>query len=175
MAHKIPRLSAAQVGAFKRDGFLALPDCVDPTLCAALLDEAWAELASVWAPKLRRGDPTTFVPATFEAPSERDPAQNSAHPGGDPRFDCGGHRVYLKNGADERSLDLFPRALWPVVGQLLGEGRSVWPRGVVDGRISGPVFMDASTESGLSGRGPWSHSDAASYIASVILHVKLLC
>ena len=85
-----------------------------------------------------------------ENPSERRPEKNNSHPGGDPRFDCSGHRFYLKNGADERSLDLFPRALWPVVDQLCGEGRSVWPEGVVDGKISGPVFMDPSTEAGLS-------------------------
>ena len=151
MARTAPPLSTAQVAQFKRDGFLVLPDCVDPALCEALLDASWDELTSVWAPNLRRGDVSTYVPAALEAPSKRDPERNNSHPGGDPRFDCGGHRFYLKNGADERSLDLFPRALWPVVDQLCGKDRCVWPKGVgADGKISGPVFMDAGTESGLS-------------------------
>jgi hypothetical protein len=43
--------------------------------------------------------------------------------------------------------DLFPRALFDVAEQLLGDGEVVWPRGVVNGRVSGPCFMSASAES----------------------------
>ena len=151
--HQAPRLTAAQIGEFKRDGFLILPPgAVDKDLCVKLLDDSWHELTSVWVPRLRRDDPTTWgALAQGEGIVSERRGPNNSHPGGDPRFDGSGHRFYLKNGADERHLDLFPRALWPVVDQLFGTGNCVWPKGVgADGKISGPVFMDASTESGLA-------------------------
>ena len=151
MVATVPCLTPAQIARFKADGYLVLPDALDRDLLEQLRDESWCEIESFV--RLRRDDPNSWGPlaeADVSHLSKRRPDRNSSHEGGDPRFEGGGHRFYLKNGADELHLNVFPRALWSVVEQLLGDGTVVWPRGVVDGMISGPCFMDASTESGLS-------------------------
>ena len=151
VANVVPRLTVAQLASFKTDGYLVLPDVLERELIQQLREEAWREIESFV--RLRQDDPSSWGALEEEDVrhlSKRRPDKNNSHEGGDPRFEGSGHRFYLKNGADELHLNAFPRALWSVVEQLLGEGTVVWPRGVVNGMISGPCFMDASTESGLS-------------------------
>jgi hypothetical protein len=147
----VPLLTQPQLKSFKADGYLVLPDALDVELVKQLRDESWREIESFV--RLRQDEPSSWGPLLEEdvrhLPKRR-PDKNNSHAGGDPRFEGSGHRFYLKNGADELHLNVFPRALWSVVEQLLGEGTVVWPRGIVNGMISGPCFMNASTESGLS-------------------------
>ena len=71
--------------------------------------------------------------------------------GGDPYFAGGGHRFYVRNGAEQFMLDLAPRALWQVAEQLLGEGTVVWPAGEDDAGITtGPCFMCDDAVGGLA-------------------------
>ena len=134
-----------------QDGFLVLPGALDEGACAEMRDRMWAEISAA-VPRLDRNDPKTWGPFTAdESPSQRRPEFNDSHEGGDVRFECGpGHRYTLRNGADDLHLDFFPRALWDVAEQLLGRGELTYPRGEVDGKITGPCFMDAATESGLA-------------------------
>lgn len=128
-----------------------LPGALAPDACAEMRDKMWDEITAV-VPRLDRHDPKTWTPfSADESPSKRRPEFNNSHEGGDVRFECGpGYRYFLRNGTDEHHLDFFPRALWDVAEQLLGRGELTYPRGEVDGKISGPCFMDASTESGLA-------------------------
>ena len=136
-----------------QDGFLVLPGALDEGACAEMRDRMWAEISAA-VPRLDRNDPKSWGPFTAdESPSQRRPGPefNDSHEGGDVRFECGpGHRYYLRNGADDFHLDFFPRALWDVAEQLLGRDELTYPNGEVDGKITGPCFMDAATESGLA-------------------------
>lgn len=128
-----------------------LPGALDSDACAEMRDRMWAEITA-FVPRLDRRDPRTWTPFTAdESPSKRRPDFNNSHEGGDVRFECGpGYRYTLRNGTDECHLNFFPRALWDVAEQLLGRGELTYPHGEVDGKISGPCFMDAATESGLA-------------------------
>jgi hypothetical protein len=52
--------------------------------------------------------------------------------------------ISIHDGAEERVLDLFPRAIYGVAEQLLGRGTVVWPAGhdPADDMTSGPVLVD---------------------------------
>ena len=144
-------LTYPKSGVLPQDGFLVLPGALDADACAEMRDRMWAEISAA-VPRLDRNDSKTWGPFTAdESPSQRRPEHNNSHEGGDVRFECGpGHRYTLRNGADDFHLDFFPRALWDVAEQLLGRDELTYPRGEVDGKISGPCFMDAATESGLA-------------------------
>ena len=128
---QVPLLTASQIAQFKRDGFLVLPAVLDPELCRQARDAMWDAIAT-HLPRMKRDDPSTWGPLT----EEESAALNAQRPevGGDPYFGGGGHRFYIRNGAEQFMLDLAPRALWQVAEQLLGEGTVVWPAGEDDSR-----------------------------------------
>ena len=139
-------LSPDQIAQFKRDGFLVLPSVLDPELCRQVRDDMWETIDGRF-PRLKRDDPSTWGPI-----SEEESAKLKARPeeGGDPYFNGNGHKFYVRNGAEERLLDLAPRALWKVAEQLLGEGTVVRPTGVDDsGTATGPCFMCDDAVGGL--------------------------
>ena len=75
---------------------------------------------------MKHDDPATWVPFT-EKEADRDERPEG---GGDAYFFGGGHRFYIRNGAEELLLNTAPRALWGVAEQLLGKGEVVWPAGL---------------------------------------------
>ena len=150
---QVPRLTAAQIAALKRDGYLVLPGALDLRLCAAVRDSMWEDLSAI-IPRLRQHDRRSWTPFTD------DEAARLAE-GLHPKLELqGSHRFFLRNGVDESLLDLFPRALFDVAEQLLGEGEVVYPRGRVDGVVSGPCFMDALTEATLQNPYPYGRGSA---------------
>lgn len=143
---QIPPLTAEQIAAYKRDGYLVLPAALDPDLCARVRDDMWATVAE-GLPRMRRDDPSTWGPITDE-----EHGRLAVRPagGGDPYFSGKGHRFVIRNGAEQRLLDLAPRPLWTVAEQLLGEGTVVWPKGAdADGMTEGPAFISDDVVKGL--------------------------
>ncbi len=148
---QVPLLTASQIARFKRDGFLVLPAVLDPELCRQAREAMWDAVAT-HLPHMKRDDRTTWKPASDEESTRL----NSRRPdiGGDPYVFTEGHRFYVRNGADQFMLDLAPRALWQVAGQLLGEGTVVWPAGTDDtGFTTGPCFMSDDVVAGLATHG----------------------
>ena len=120
---QVPRLTPNQIAQFKRDGFLVLPAVLDPELCRQTREQMW-ELIAEHRPSMKRDDPATWLPFTDEDKA----GQQRPEGGGDPYFGGGGHRLYVRNGAEELLLDLAPRAVWDIAEQLLGKGEVVWAR-----------------------------------------------
>ena len=136
---QVEPLTTDQIARFKRDGFLVLPAALDPELCRQARDEMWEKIDAN-LPRMKRGKPGTWGAITEEE-SARFAEQKPAS-GGDPYFSGKGHRFYIRNGAEERLLDLAPRALWQVAEQLLGEGSVAWPAGLDEaGSTTGPCFL----------------------------------
>lgn len=128
-----------QIARFKRDGYLVLPGVLNPDRCAEIRDDMWRTLA-VHLPRMRRDDPRTWTPITEEEHRQLSVRRPSI--GGDPYCSGKGHRFFLRNGTEERMLDVAPRALWSIAEQLLGVGTVVWPGGHdEEGYTCGPCFM----------------------------------
>ena len=90
---------------------------MDPALCAAARDVLWAGNESS---RLKRDDPESWV-GPFEAEDENEPPM---------RFVNGrwGNRwCYGSCGGEEAIMDALPRAVLPLVEQLLGEGEVALP------------------------------------------------
>lgn len=127
----VPPLTPSQLATFEREGFLVLPACLDPALCAAARDAMWSTLAAR-VPRLKRDDPSTWGPFI----------EDETHGVvATPDFRCGpGYRFYCYNGASELMLDMFPRAMAGVFEQLLGAGEVTHPAGLTaDGNMVGPA------------------------------------
>jgi len=108
----------------------------------------WEDVG-VHLPRMKGDDPTTWTPLTEEEADRLKAARPEG--GGDPYFGGSGHRFFIRNGAEARSLNLAPRALWRVAEQLLGEGTVVSPAGLdKDGMATGPSFMSDEAVSGLA-------------------------
>ena len=148
---QVPLLTASQIARFKRDGFLVLPAALDLELCRQARDALWDAVA-MHLPRMKRDDPSTWTPVT----AEENAALNAQQPemGGDPYVFAEGHRFYVRNGTEPFMLDLAPRALWQVAGQLLGKGTVVWPAGADEsGFTTGPCFMSDDAVGGLASHG----------------------
>ena len=144
---QIPLLTPDQIAQFKRDGFLVLPSVLDPALCRQARDEVWETIAS-HLPRMKRDDPSTWGPLTEEESTTLKARRPES--GGDPYFSGGGHKFFVRNGAEELLLNLAPRALWEVAEQLLGEDTVVRPEGVDEsGGATGPCFMCDDAVGGL--------------------------
>ena len=145
---QVAPLTASQIAQFKRDGVLVLPAVLDPDLCRRARDDMWQTIAAD-LPRMKRDDPSTWGPITEEESAglrARRPAN-----GGEPLLSGKGHRLTIRNGAEELLLDLGPRALWRVAEQLLGEGSVVWPAGSDEsGFTTGPCLMDDGAMEGLA-------------------------
>ncbi len=145
---QVAPLTASQIAQFKRDGYLVLPAALDPELCRRAQDDMWEAIGS-HLPRMKRDDPSTWGPITDEEKARLTAEKPDI--GGEPFVRGGGHRLTIRNGTDELLLNLGPRALWDVAGQLLGKGTVVWPAGVNDSGFStGPCFMDDGAMEGLA-------------------------
>ena len=161
---QVAPLTASQIAQFKRDGVLVLPAVLDPELCRRARDDMWETIAAD-LPRMKRDDPSTWGPITEEETagfSARRPAD-----GGEPLLSGKGHRLTIRNGAEDLALDVGPRAAWQVAEQLLGKGTVVWPAGLdQSGFATGPCLMDDGAMEGLSshmGRQIDNYREAASY------------
>ncbi|MCY3784482.1 MAG: phytanoyl-CoA dioxygenase family protein [Chloroflexi bacterium] len=140
-----PRLTTDQIAQFKREGFLVLPGVVDPELCRQARDQMWDTIAQ-YRPSMRRDDPSTWTPISE--------AENASYvreeTGGDPYFGGGGHRFYIRNGAEDLLLDIGARVVWDVAEQLLGEGEVVYPAGLdATGHTTGPCYLTEGAVKGM--------------------------
>ena len=144
---QVDLLTEEQIARFKRDGFLVLPEVLDPELCRRARDQMW-EIIDEHLPRMKRDDPSTWGHITEEE-SEKLKALWTADRG-DPYFGGSGHRYFVRNGAEQLLLDIAPRALWQVAEQLLGKGTVVWPTGADEsGAATGPAFMCDDAVGGL--------------------------
>lgn len=135
--HQVELLNEGQIAQFKRDGMLVLPGVLDPELCRQARDQMW-EIIAEHRPAMRRDVPATWIPFT-EAEAE---SYRRAESGGDPYFTGRGHRFFIRNGVEELSLNVAPRALWGIAEQLLGKGEVVWPAGADEaGVTTGPCLL----------------------------------
>jgi hypothetical protein len=123
--------------SFKEQGYLVLPGVLDPALVSEARDYMWRVL-SAEVPWMQRDDPATW--RVFDG-AEILPLQPSG-------FSCyNARQFHIRCGAEELFLDLFPRAMWAVVEQLLGAGTVAWPGGAMaDGLTRGPCFQDQVSE-----------------------------
>ncbi len=145
---QVKHLTASQIAQFRRDGYLVLPAVLDPELCRQARDEMWGAIEAD-LPRMKRGEPSTWAPITEEE-SSRLSAQKPAG-GGEAYLGGSGHRLTIRNGAEELLLNLAPRALWQVAEQLLGKGTLVWPAGLDEsGTTTGPCFMSDDAVGGLA-------------------------
>ena len=134
---QVPRLTTEQIAQFKRDGFLVLPAVLDLELCRQTREQMW-ELIAEHRPSMKRDDPATWLPFSDEERAGYERPEG----GGDPYFGGGGHRLYIRNGAEELLLDLAPRAMFDVAEQLLGEGEVIWPNGLDETNTTiGPALL----------------------------------
>ena len=145
--HTVPRLKRQQIAQFKRNGLLVLPGVLDHGACGRVCDQLW-EVIDEYRPQMRRDDPATWLPFT-EAEVE---GHLRPEAGGDPYFFGRGHRLYVRNGAEQHVVDAAVRPLWDIAEQLMGEGQVVWPAGVDDeGVTEGPCLMTERSRQGMVG------------------------
>ena len=151
--HQVQPLSESQIAQFKRNGLLVLPGVLDLDLCRQAQNQMWQIIAQ-HRPSMKRDNPSTWIPFTEE---EADSHQRPEG-GGDPYFFGEGYRLYIRNGAEELSLNVAPRALWTVAEQLLGVGEVVWPAGLDEsGVTTGPCLLTEGAVKGMEGHlGPES-------------------
>ena len=148
MTTQVPRLNLDQVRQFKQDGYLVLPAVLDPKLCRRAHDQLWETIGDE-LPRMHRDDPATWTPITEDEADRLDAHQPQI--GGDPYFHGKGHRLHLRNGAEQHMIDLAPRALWEVAEQLFGAGTLVWPDGAdPSGYATGPCFMCDAAVGGVA-------------------------
>lgn len=145
---QVDPLSKSQIAQFKRDGFLILPNVLDPNLCRQARDNMW-ETIETYLPRMKKNTPSTWGPITEEE-SAKFKAQRPEG-GGDPYFNGSGHRFFIRNGAEEHMLNLGPWAVWQIAEQLLGKETVVWPAGLDESnQTTGPCFMCDDAVGGLT-------------------------
>lgn len=146
MPPQVPALTGEQIARFKRDGFVVLPGVLDQDLCAQVRDDMWATIES-GLPRMKRHDPATWGPITEE---EHEQLAVRPEGGGDPYFSGKGHRFTIRNGAEDKLLDLAVRPLYTIAEQLLGEGTVEAANGLDDDDMTvGPAFMSDDVVNGL--------------------------
>ncbi len=144
--HQVELLTEGQIAQFKRDGLLVLPGALDPNLCRQVKDQMWGLIAE-HRPSMKRDDPSTWLPFT----KEEEESYQRPEGGGDPYFFGRGHRLYIRNGAEELLLNAAVRALWRVAEQLLGKGEVVWPAGMDEtGVTTGPCLLTEANVEGMA-------------------------
>ena len=142
---QVDLLTTSQIAQFKREGFIVLPGVIDPELCRQTRDQMWDTIAE-YRPSMKRDDPSTWVPFTEEEQAAHKRPEN----GGDPYFSGKGHRMTIRNGAEDLLLDVGARSVWDIAEQLLGKGEVVWPGGLdASGCTSGPCFLTEDAAKGL--------------------------
>ena len=89
--------------------------------------------------QMKRDDPSTWVPFTDDEKA----GYERPDVGGDPYFSGGGHRMIIRNGAEDLLLDIGARAVWDIAEQMLGKGEVVFPGGrrCSPAAPPGPCFM----------------------------------
>ena len=142
---QVAPLTASQIAEFKRTGYIVLPGVIDADLCRQARDQMWDTVAAN-RPRMKRDDPTTWVPFTDEEKAGYERPDD----GGDPYFSGGGHRMIIRNGAEDLLLDIGARAVWDIAEQLLGTGEVVWPGGLdSSGCTTGPCYMTEKNAKGM--------------------------
>lgn len=111
-------LTQAQVLFFVEHGYLILPGFMDATLCAAARDVLWRGNRSC---RLDRADPSTWVGPFAPADETSDPAQLFVNGRRGFRWHYG------ECGGEPAVMDALPRAVLPLVEQLLGAGQTARP------------------------------------------------
>lgn len=111
-------LSAKEIQAFVKNGFVVKRKVLDPALCAAARDRLWAGNTSK---HLRRDAPATWLSGFPEEERQSTPD------GMNDRTGANGWRLRELSG-DEDMIDLLPRRVFPWFEQLLGAGEVVLPQ-----------------------------------------------
>ena len=142
---QVEPLTASQIAQFKRTGYIVLPGVIDADLCRQARDLMWDTVAAN-RPQMNRDDPSTWVPFTDEEKA----GYQRPDGGGDPYFSGGGHRMIIRNGAEDLMLDIGARAVWDIAEQLLGKGEVVWPGGLDESECTaGPCYMTQKIAEGM--------------------------
>ena len=116
---QVTSLTDEEVAFFVEHGYLIKKSFMDPALCAAARDVLWAGNRSS---RLKRGEPETWH-GPFDKADE-----NDDEPG--MRFVNGrtGNRWHLGScGGEQAIMDALPRAVLPLIEQLLGAGSVALP------------------------------------------------
>ena len=120
------------------------PGVIDADLCRQARDQMWDTVAAN-RPQMNRDDPSTWVPFTDEEKA----GYQRPDGGGDPYFSGGGHRMIIRNGAEDLLLDIGARAVWDIAEQMLGKGEVVFPGGLDEsGCTTGPCYMTQENRRG---------------------------
>jgi hypothetical protein len=123
-------------------GFVVLPSALDPALTRATLAATW-DTIEAHVPRIDRNDTTTWTPVTEAETAAAAVLDRQVVGAGGYAPTSFGSLISIHNGAEEEVLDLFPRALYGVVEQLLGDDSVVWPAGCdEEGVTRGPLLMD---------------------------------
>ncbi len=142
---QVAPLTASQIAQFKRTGYIVLPGVIDPDRCRQARDLMWDTVAANRS-GMKRDDPTTWVPFTDDEKA----GYQRPDGGGDPYFSGGGHRMIIRNGAEDLLLDIGARAVWDIAEQLLGKGEVVWPGGLDESECTtGPCYMTQKIAEGM--------------------------
>jgi hypothetical protein len=117
-------LSQEQISFFKENGYLLIPDALDPGLCAKARDALWGSLPP--GSDIRQEDPTTHIGPFSEKDTKADPLDSRV-----------GYRWQLRrNGTEKDMIDLlYSEKLTAISEQLLGKGMVQQP--VQDGSVMG--------------------------------------
>ena len=143
-------MTTSQISQFKRDGLLVLPGVLDLDLCRQARDQLWNTLA-VHLPRSQREDSFAWGPLA----DEEEAMLPQTVDGVDAYCWGNGHRIYIRNGAEDLLRALAPRALWDVAEQLLGEGEVVWTGGLhASGVTTPPCLMARDVVSTLADHRP---------------------
>jgi hypothetical protein len=140
---QVPRLTTDQIAQFKRDGFLILPNVIDPQICQQAREHMWNTIAE-YRPSMKRDDPSTWLPFTKQESSSYE-SQRPAD-GGEPYFTGSGHGMKIYNGSEDLMLNIGARPLWDIAEQLMGKGQVTWPAGLdASDHTTGPCLMTEDT------------------------------
>ena len=111
-----PPLSADEIAHFVEHGYLVRKAFMDPGLCAAARDILWAGNESA---RLRRDDPASWMGPFAHADQTTEPSQLFVNGRAGNRWHFGAC------GGEPAVMDALPRAVLPLVEQLLGSGGEV--------------------------------------------------
>jgi len=120
---RVAPLTENQIAQFKREGFLVLPEALDPLLCRQSRNEMWQSIQT-YLPRIKRETPIT------EEESAKLKAQRPLG-SGDPYFGGSGHRFTIRNGAEELMLNLAPEHCGQLPSNFLGRAHWCGPQGLI--------------------------------------------
>ena len=119
---QVAPLTENQIAQFKREGFLVLPEALDPVLCRQVRNKMWKSIQT-YLPRIKREQSSTWPPITEEE-SAKLKGQRPLD-GGDPYFGGSGHCFTVRNEAEELMLNLAPS----IASNFLGREHWFGPQG----------------------------------------------